>query len=232
MRNKMHFADNNSAALNVVITELPAIPIASENGEWVQLRGVDGERFVSDGSLASVPMTVKIWVHPRADVNAVTAWLTGAGHLRFNDWSWYWDARIDGAIELQPCTFNDGWTAAVPFKVKPHRYLWPEIKAITLTDIGDLYNPGTAESKPLITITGTGEVTLMIGTYSVLIDEMDGAITMDCESKIAYNGSGTAVMDQVSLVDGLWPVLNPGANMVNWSGDVSSVVFTPRWRYR
>lgn len=232
MRNKMHFADNNSAALNVVITELPAIPIASENGEWVQLRGVDGERFVSDGSLASVPMTVQIWVHPRADVNAVTAWLTGAGHLRFNDWSWYWDARIDGVIELQPCIFNDGWTAAVPFKVKPHRYQWPEIEAITLTDIGDIYNPGTAESKPLITITGTGEVTLMIGAYSVLIDEMDGAITMDCELKIADNGSGTDVMDKISLVDGRWPVLNPGYNMVNWSGDVSSVVFTPRWRYR
>lgn len=232
MRNHMYFKDGSNADLNVVVTELPPIPVAEENGEWVQLRGVDGERFVPDGGLGSVPLTVPLWIPPTADINAVTAWLTGRGKLRFNAWPWYWDARIDGVTTLMPCVFNDGWTTTATFKARPHRYLWPEAAPVVFTDIGGITNPGTADALPLIEVEGSGDVTLMIGSYSVLIDDMSGAITMDCEAKAAYSESDAHVMDQITLADGLWPVLKPGTNMINWAGDVTRVTITPRWRYR
>lgn len=232
MKNHMHFKDDSNDALNIVVTDLPAIPVAMENGEWVQLRGVDGERFVPDGGLGSVPLTVPLWIPPTADINAVTAWLTGRGKLRFNDWPWFWDARIDSPLILQPCIFNDGWTVAVTFKAKPHRYRWPEAGPVVMTGPRSINNPGSAASKPLITIRGTGDVTVMIGSYSVLIDGMSGAITLDCESKVAFGESNEDAMDQVAMIDGLWPELKPGTNMVNWAGDIDQVTVTPRWRYR
>ena len=232
MRNIMWFGDVSNAQLGVYVTELPGIPVAAENGEWVQLRGVDGERFVSDGSLASVPIPVPLWVPPAADVNAVAAWLTGAGMLRFEGWPWFWNARVDTPPTLIPCVNNDGWTATVTFRAKPHRYVWPEAGPITLTGPGIVTNPATADALSRIEVIGSGDVTVMIGSYSVLIDGMSESITVDCESKVAYTGAFASASDQVSMADGLWPRLKPGENAVSWSGDVTGVVITPRWRWR
>lgn len=232
MKNRMYFGDHNSDEMLAVITTMPNIVIAEEDGEWVQIAGADGERFISNGGLRSVPIVVPMWIRPEADVNAVTAWLSGAGKLRFARWNWFWDARIIGETPLVPCVWDDGWTTNVTFRAKPHRYVWPEADPITLTESAvSITGKGTAPAKPLISITGTGNITLMVGSQSVLIDELDGTITLDCKAKIAYSGD-TAMKDAVSIVDGKWPVLDPDITFVSWTGSVSEVTVTPRWRYR
>ena len=232
MKNRMYFGDHNSDEMLTVITTMPNIVIAEEDGEWIRIAGADGERFISNGALRSVPIVVPMWIRPEADVNAVTAWLSGAGKLRFARWGWYWDARITGQTPLVPCVWDDGWTTNVTFHAKPHRYVWPEASPITLTEPAvSIAGKGTVPAKPLISITGTGNITLMVGSQSVLIDDLSGTITLDCEAKMAYGGSG-AMNDAVSIIDGKWPELDPEITLFNWTGSVSKVTVAPRWRYR
>lgn len=232
MRNRMYFGEHDNAEYGVIVTRMPDIPIAEEDGEWVTIPGADGERFISNHALKSVPFSVPLWIPPNADINAITAWLTGEDKLRFNDWPWFWRARVEGQINLMPCTFNDGWTATVTFRAKPHRYIWPETEQFAIVNSGTFIDGrGTAEARPLIEVAGYGDVTVMIGSSTIMIDGMTNAITIDCEAKIAYSGD-VLKTDQVAIVDAIWPTLSPGRTMVSWTGNVTKIQITPRWRNR
>lgn len=232
LKNVMYFGGGNSRAHGAVVTTLPSIPAAQARGEWEEALGVHGSRFRSEDALESIDLPVQLYIYPDADLDSLMSWLSGDGDLRFNDWPWTWRARRTAGFNLIPCAFNDGWNATVVFKIQPHRYKYPAASPITLTGAGSVSNPCTAEAQPLITITGTGNVTLMVGSSSVLINSLTVAnpVTLDCEAKVAYTGNYVSANDRVEPVNG-WPVLAVGSTMINWSGGtVRQVQITPRWR--
>jgi phage-related protein len=92
----------------------------------------------------------------------------------------------------------------------------------------EVVNPCTAESEPVITVTGSGDITLNIGGYQVELDAVDGKITLDCEARLAHK-DGVLAGSKVALSE--WPVLVPGANVISWTGSVTSVAISPRWRW-
>ncbi len=99
---------------------------------------------------------------------------------------------------------------------------------MTITTSGDtITNPGSVYSEPLITLTGSGDITLMVGTTIVELTNISGSIVLDCALKEAYKG--TALMND--HMSGDFPVLKPGLNAVSWSGNVTRIVISPRWRY-
>ncbi|MBR3428680.1 MAG: phage tail protein, partial [Clostridia bacterium] len=99
---------------------------------------------------------------------------------------------------------------------------------VTITTSGEtITNPGSVNSEPLITVYGSGNITLMIGTTIVELTNVSSNIVLDCALKEAYKGT-TLMNDHMS---GDFPVLKPGLNAVSWSGNVTSIVISPKWRY-
>ena len=88
-------------------------------------------------------------------------------------------------------------------------------------------NPGSVYSEPLITLTGSGDITLMVGTTIVELTGITSGIVLDCALKEAYLGN--ALMND--HMSGDFPVLKPGLNGISRSGNVTSVVISPRWRF-
>ena len=88
-------------------------------------------------------------------------------------------------------------------------------------------NPGSVYSEPVITVYGTGDITLMVGTVIVELEGISGSITLDSELQEAY--SGTTGMN--SAMSGEFPILKPGMNAISWSGEVTKVEVKPNWRY-
>ena len=89
------------------------------------------------------------------------------------------------------------------------------------------YQKGSVDAEPEITVNGVGDVTLNVGGVELTLTGLTGAITIDCARKIAYNGT-TSLSHKVA---GNWPKLSTNATAVSWTGDVSSVVFKPNWRW-
>jgi phage-related protein len=62
-----------------------------------------------------------------------------------------------------------------------------------------------------------------------------GSITIDCDAKTAYtvdiSGNKSFAGRQVTVVDDLWPYMEPGENSVSWSGDAGLVIIQPWWRW-
>ena len=119
----------------------------------------------------------------------------------------------------------------------PNTYLGFKIKNRNFVANGeyDYYNAYLEEvyqswqrySEPLITLTGFGDITLMVGTTIVELTGITSGIVLDCALKEAY--LGTALMND--HMSGDFPVLKPGLNGISRSGNVTSVVISPRWRF-
>ena len=94
-----------------------------------------------------------------------------------------------------------------------------------------LTNPGTYKSAPKIKLEGAGDVGLMIGTQIVEIAGLEGGIVIDSELCDCFNLSETALSNsQVTIVGDDFPTLAPGANIISWTGEVTKITVTPRWR--
>ena len=57
----------------------------------------------------------------------------------------------------------------------------------------------------------------------------------DIEDSIVLNSVIQEAYQEETLLnekmDGEFPVLQPGNNLISWSGDVTRLVITPNWRY-
>ena len=115
---------------------------------------------------------------------------------------------------------------AVNFRCKPFWYL-SGVEPITLTSSTSIIsNPGSVYSEPVITVYGSGEITLMVGTTIVELSDVSGSITIDSSLMEAYSGD----VSMNACMSGDFLRLQPGQNAISWSGDVTRIVVQPNWR--
>ena len=121
---------------------------------------------------------------------------------------------------------NPHCTFAVNFRCYPLFY--DDAAAdITVTTSGTIItNPGSVYSEPILTVTGSGNITLMVGMAIVELENISGSIVIDSVLQEAYQGT-TLMNDHMN---GEFPVLKPGANAISWTGTVTKVVVRPNWR--
>ena len=113
------------------------------------------------------------------------------------------------------------------FRCKPFWYQ-AGVQNVTISTSGStITNPGTVYSEPVITVNGSGDITLMIGTKIIELTGITSSITIDSVLQEAYNGTS----DMNAHMSGEFPVLKSGMNAISWSGNVTSIVVQPNWRY-
>jgi phage-related protein len=115
----------------------------------------------------------------------------------------------------------------VPFLCQPLKKKATTEPNIELTAPGTVVNIGHVPSRPLIKIEGSGNVVLAVGAYSLSITDINTSILIDSDLGMATNGT----VNESYKVSGEWPLLVVGNNAVGWTGTVSKVTITPRWRY-
>lgn len=72
---------------------------------------------------------------------------------------------------------------------------------------------------------------LTIGTQIVEINGLEDGIIVDSELGDCFDLTQTALLNsKVTLMDDSFPMLAPGANIISWTGDVTKITITPRWR--
>ena len=90
-----------------------------------------------------------------------------------------------------------------------------------------LFNIGTFESEPIITIFGTGNITLYVNNQNISLKEITDKIVIDSEMKNAYRD--TASLN--NKMSGNFPILSLGENEISWTGNVTKLEIQPNWRY-
>ena len=232
------FAGVESPDMGVRLARLPAIPSAEARGTAVKIPGRDGALWLPEDAFGEVELRLELELGPEAELEAVAAWLAGSGELTLSNMEEYcWRARVSKGIEWAPGFYAGGrYRGTVAFACDPFRYLPGGGPKKTLSSAGLFSGRGTWPARPAITVYGQGDVSLMVNDVTVLLDGVDGHVTLDCEAMMAFV-DGDNVSVRVTLVaDGdEWPSLKPagaGKNRVSWSGDVDRVEIIPNWRWR
>ena len=140
-------------------------------------------------------------------------------------------AVYSGGFEIESQHFNQTGEFELTFDCKPQRYLVSGETATTFTSNGSITNPTLFDAKPLIKVTGYGN--LGVGDETITIAGSAGQeIYIDCEIMEAWQMSGTAIIprnDYVQYVGNKFPVLASGVNGISMSGNITRVEVTPRW---
>lgn len=95
----------------------------------------------------------------------------------------------------------------------------------------NVVNGGTYHALPIITVAGTGEITIRTNNnYPITLSDMNGKVVIDCEAKHYYDPERDSGRN-VKLYTKKFPVLEPGANKLQASGNVTEfkVEFKERW---
>ena len=174
-------------------------------------------------------LTAQCFIQSGARVPEIAAWLRGSGTVAFvNRPGGFYHARVINQIPFEKILRGNPHLAfAVNFRCKPFWYL-KDVAPITLTQSGSFVtNPGSVHAEPVITVYGTGTITLMVGMTITELESVSGSVTLDTPLMEAY--SGTTSMN--SAMSGDFPVLLSGQNAVSWTGAVNKIEIQPNWRF-
>ena len=213
------------------VSEQPPLTLPAERVTFTDVPGRSGSLTTTEGEYVyeDMVLTAQCFIESGARVPEIAAWLRGSGTVIFaNRPEGYYEARIINQIPFEKILRgNPHRTFAVNFRCKPFWYA-ESAPAITVTQSGSFVtNPGNVYAEPVITVYGSGSITLMVGMSIADLSGIAGSITLDTPLMEAYSG----VTSMNSAMNGEFPVLLPGANAISWTGNVSRVVVEPHWRY-
>ena len=226
------FKGTTASSKNVTVLKYPEIVKPTLRVETVKVPGRDGELTLSGmPSYEAMVLECECMVPSVDKISAAAAWLTGRGDLVFgNDTSYAYDAQVIDEIRFEKILRGHAHRRfTVPFLCQPLKKKATTESNIELTAPGTVNNIGHVPSRPLIKIQGSGNVVLAVGAYSLAITGISTSILIDSDLGMATNAAGT--VNESYKVSGAWPLLEVGNNNVGWTGAVTKVTITPRWRY-
>ena len=173
-----------------------------------------------------------MYLKPGADLDAVGDWLDGAGELTLGSLPGYaYRAQVINQIPFtRLLQGNGGYMCFTPiFRCQPFRYEATPCADIVYTQPGEIVNPGNVDARPLIRVEGSGDVMVQAGMGAFLYGLEDGII-IDSEMEDCLTLDGANLLND--KLDGEFPRIPPGTWQVTWTGNVTRVTITPRWRWR
>lgn len=231
---KIYFIWNNTDCRVKNIRLAESIPIIrpEERIKHIQIPGRDGDLTQLEGEDIYNPyiQTASIQVMGAENVQDVYKWLRGSGYITFHgEPNRKQKARVIGAVTLKKFSNNiDTWVGETQFYCDPLKEAVTTEADIEVTESGTtVNNPGDVASRPLIEITGSGDITISIGGNALILTDVESGTVIDSDMQLVTK-NGIALLD---IYTGKFPILQPGENTIQFTGNISKLTITPRWRY-
>lgn len=220
------FKDMNSREFGLYMERCPEKISPKRREETFTVSGRHGNLTTTDGAFDSYIRSAEFIVTDMNKVDEICAHFKGSGWLIFSsEPDRKYKARVANQIEFS-YVLKHFKRFAIEFEVQPFGYDVFEQKLVKTAPFS-LFNIGTFESEPIITIFGTGNIMLYVNSQNISLKEITGEITLDCEAMNAYCGT-TSLNNKMR---GEFPKFEVGENLVNWNGNVTKVEIQPNWRW-
>lgn len=220
----------DSRSMGVHVIDYPPIMRPALRSQQVTLLGRAGDVTLTEGPdvYEAYNRGFRVSNQPGAPLEPVLSWLRGSGTIILgNEPDYAYDVQLIAQIQLDK-HFRGCWSGQLMMHTQPFKRAAVTEADVTLTASGGtITNPGGVPSHPLITLNGSGLVTLRIGDSLMTINDAQDGMVLDCENQwLLVDG-----VPQIGAYSGDFPTLPVGTTAILWTGDVTSLVITPRWRY-
>ena len=216
----------------IYISEQPPITIPQERSTQTKIPGRPGSLITLEGDdvYDDLTLTATCFIRDPALIPSIAAWLKGGGTVTFaNRPGGFYHARIANQIPFEKILRgNPHCSFAVNFRCSPPFWYVSNPGEVTITTSSYvLVNPGSVYSEPIIYVYGNGDMTLIVNDNFVELEGIEDSIILNSVVQEAYQGE----MLLNEKMDGEFPVLKPGNNLISWTGNISRIVIAPNWRY-
>lgn len=240
-KDSLEFGTESTANYEVVLLAPPDRTAPVRAVEKVEIPGRSGDLVYDLGRYNNVSISYRCAIVPTSGVSlrkAATKFLNvfapSAGYRRLIDSfdpGHFRLARIREVINIESIAERAG-RFTLEFDQKPQRFLVSGENAMRFSSSGAvIYCPTSQVALPLITVYGTGPGVLTVGSVTVEIKELTDLIILDSDRQNAYRQAGNGGKENKNgcIYAPKFPVLNPGENILSWTGGISSVQVVPRW---
>ena len=229
-----------SNGLKVLIQNRPELQTPKRKREFKSPLGVSGDLVFDENAYEPTPLKLELLIEGKTEQDVINnrdklyMMFNSPGYASFTP---YFDPNKQyNVICTDPPTFISKWwmngnqTAEMELMVQPYKYFLGVVDTV-LTTAGNISNPYAIPSQPLIKIEGTGDVVLKVNGISHSIKAIEGHIYIDSELFGSYRKSGSVITnDNSKTYFREYPILKPGNNLIEWTGSVTKVTISPRWR--
>lgn len=219
----------DSRMMDIIVTAMPPTIRAAQRVESVTVPGRDGSLHETDGSYDNYTKTMECAIKNREKLDDIAAWLTGSGEIIFSsEPDKVYRVTISNTISIAQMmrTFQKFQVSfdTYPFKYSVNRF----DEALELEKPAVILGKGTVYSQPVITVYGSGTVTLTINGADYPLSNVDGYVTINSEIEECYKGNLNR--NNIFSADE-FPRLDPGDNSISWTGNVEKIEIQPNWRW-
>lgn len=136
-------------------------------------------------------------------------------------------------LEVDAVRYNSAGEFEIEFDCKPQRWLVSGESPQTFTSTGTIENPTLFGARPLLAVTGAGNLTVGTKTMTLIARPDPAAVLyIDCESQEAWEGvpgGRSSRNDYVQNAGEDFPTLTAGENDIIFGSGITRVEITPRW---
>lgn len=219
----------DSREMGVIVTAMPETVRAERRIESITVAGRNGSLHTDEGVYESYDRTMECALIKRARLDEITAWLVGSGEMTFStEPDKVYRVTIANKISIAQM-MRVFQKFQVILDTQPFKYSVNAAgDALELTAPTTIRNSGTVYSEPLITVYGSGDITLTINGADFPLYGVEESITIDSEMMEVFEGD----INQNGKYGGAdFPRFEVGKNEIRWTGNVSKIKIQPRWRW-
>ena len=227
-----YFSYNNQSSANfgLIVADKDIYSSPAYDQQFVSVPGRNGDVVIDNGRYNNVDVSYTCYCKDlSANMKAIKHWLCQPGYFKLSDTYdplYFRYAAFASKLKVDELLQNVG-KAELVFNCKPFRYNSLGLIKRTFTSSGTINNPEAFSSLPYIKITGSGAVTLNIGSKAYSFTSVPTYLEIDSELMSCYKGS-TLYNNRIGFTE--FPVLLPGNNSISWTGAVTKVEIIPNWR--
>lgn len=223
------FKGIDSRKMGVYVTRMPETVRPKRRIESITIAGRNGSLHTDEGVYESYDRTMECALKKRARLDEVAAWLVGSGDIIFStEPDKVYKITIANKVSIAQMmrTFQKFMVTmdTQPFKYSVNAFNDKKV----LTEPTRIKNRGTEYSQPIITVYGSGNITLTINDVDYSLNNVDNYITIDSEMTEVFKDTE----NQNSKYSGTgFPRFEIGENSISWTGEVDRIEIEPKWRW-
>jgi len=223
---------NSYNDFGIKIKKRPLIPLAERNVTYTPIQGKSGSLTFDENTYKDITIAVDCYLVDNdlsENIYNIKAWLSGGmGDLIFNfEDSRIYIAQVVNRIDIAQSLRVLG-SFTIMFNCKPFAYDYNSYYfPLTIFTATNMNNCGSYYCEPIITVNGTGNITLYVADQVVSLTNVVGSITLDSELQEAYKGD----IPCNSQMSGEFPIFKVGYSLIHWTGTVSSISIQPNFRW-
>lgn len=221
----IYYNGRSNKYYDLIVTEVTQRQRLEENIELIEIEGRSGTLVDRLNTFKSYERKFMLANVRDEMIPLIHDWLRGRGELRTSiDENGFFRAEVIGPIEREHIG-NLHSHLTVTFLVD-FFYLDSGTRVIKPTKGATLRNVGNHDSEPYIKVYGSGAGTLSIGGQQVHFTGISSYIEIDSALKICHKDR----LPAGKQMSGNFPILPLGESVITWSGGITGVEITPRWR--